>query len=319
MSWNREDLWTKAALFMSRAVEEDRENETFGLWAAMGLELLARSAVAKVSPLLLAEPDRDQKNALHFLGYGSGTPKSIATTQVLLLCRTLVPDFTEDELKGASALINRRNDELHTGEAAFSSFPTQAWLPGFYRCCKILAEFQGESLESLLGNEEAKAAAETLKKTEENTLGKVKSLIAAHAKVFSGKDAEEQARLSEEAEKQSLAQVHHGHHRVKCPSCSRVATVQGDTYGSVRVEHGDGRITVRQNVVPTRFSCLACGLRLTGYAELLAASVADHFTRRIEYTPEEYYELIDPNDSDQMREYMRQYGEHHGFFEFNND
>jgi hypothetical protein len=319
MSWQRDHLWAKSVLFMSRAVAEDREDETFGLWAAMGLELLARASVSKVSPLLLAEPEKDQRNVLHALGFGSGSPKSIATTQVLLLCRTFIPEFTEDELKASSALVNRRNDELHTGEAAFASFPTQSWLPGFYRCCKVLSEFQGETLDTLFGEEEAKAALEILHKCEENVLGKVKSLIAAHARVFAGKDNNERTRLASEAEKQGLILACHGHHRVKCPSCDSIATVQGDAFGGERIEHGDGTITVRQSVLPTRFACSACELKLSGYAELLAAGVADHFTRRTEFTPEEYYDLVDPNDSEQMREYMRHHGEDHGYFEFNNE
>ena len=319
MSWKRDDLWSKAVLFMSKAAEEDRERESFGLWAALGLELLARAAVSSVSPLLLADPERDQKNMLHALGFGSGSPKSLATAQVLLLCRTLIPEFTDEELKSASTLISRRNNELHTGEAAFASFPTQIWLPGFYRCCKILAEFQGERLDALFGAEEAAAANETLKRTEESTVGKVRSLIAAHAKVFEVKEKEDQDRLAAEAEKQGQSLSRHGHHRVKCPACKSVSTVHGDTFGGERVEHGDGLIVIRQSVMPTRFACAACELKLSGYAELSAAAIADHYTRRTEYTPEEYYELIDPNDSDQMQKYMRDYGERHDYNEFNNE
>jgi hypothetical protein len=319
MSWERDALWAKAVLFMGRATAEDRESDTFGLWAAMGLELLVRSAVSKVSPLLLADPERDQRNILHALGHGTGTPKSIATAQALLLCRTLIPEFTEEEFKAALALISRRNDELHTGEAAFTSFPIQSWIRGFYHCCKVLSEFQDESLETLFGADEAKAAEETLRRGEENTLAKVKASIAAHAKVFGGKDDAEKTRLIGEAEKQGQTLAHQGHHRVLCPACTSVATVQGDMFGGERIEHGDGMIIVRRSVVPTRFSCPACELKLSGYADLLAANVADHFTRRIEFTPEEYYELIDPNDQDQMRRYMRDYGEDHGFYEFNNE
>src|SRR5690606_13637190 len=119
MSWNRDALWNKAKLFFERAFQEERGSPLFGLWAAMGMELLVRSAVAHVSPLLLAEPDREQRNILHAFQAASGSPKSITAIQSVLLCRTLVPDFTEAELKSASALLNRRNDELHTGEAAF--------------------------------------------------------------------------------------------------------------------------------------------------------------------------------------------------------
>jgi hypothetical protein len=316
MTWDRAALWTKAKLFMERAAEQDRESDTFGLWAAMGLELLARSALAKISPTLLAEPDKDQRNILHALGHGSGaSPKSISTMQVLLLCRTLVPEFTEEEFKAASSIISRRNDELHTGSAAFHEYPIQNWLPGFYRCCKVLSEYQDESLSTLFGVEEAVIAEQSLQRAEASTLSAVKAQIAAHLRVFQAKDAEERKVLMAEAKQKSESLAHAGHHRVACPSCGSVATVQGDVYGGERVEHYERVITVRQSVVPTRFACIACGLKLAGYAELHAAGVADHFTQRREYTPEEYYGLIDPSDHETMREYA----EHHNFYEFNNE
>lgn len=316
MTWERKPLWDKATLYMERAMAQDREQETFGLWAAMALELLTRSAVSKISPTLLAEPDRDQKNILHALGLGSGgVPKSIVTAQVLALCRTLIPSFTEDEVKAASALIGRRNEELHTGSAAFLSFPTQSWLPGFYRCCKVLAESQGESLNSLLGTDEAKVAENILQETEKNLLDKIRSLIAAHTKVFDGKDQLERERLAAESEQQGVILSHQKHHRVKCPACKCTATVQGDVYGGEQVEHGDEKIIVRQNVVPMRFMCSACGLKLSGYGELLAAGLADHFTHRTEFSPGDYYELVDPLDEDMMQAYA----ENHGYYQFSND
>lgn len=316
MTWETKPLWTKAVLYMGRAVMQDREQDTFGLWAAMGLELLARAALAKVSPTLLAEPDREQRNLLHALGYGTGgPPKSIPTVQVLLLCRTLIAAFTEEEVRAASALVGRRNEELHTGAASFMAFPTQSWLPGFYRCCKVLCEFQGETLASLLGEDEAKVAEKTLEETAKNLKEKVMSLIAAHKKVFDAKDQAEREQLAAEAEQEGLRLAHQKHHRVKCPACGCTSTVQGDVYGGEHVEHTGSAIVVRQNVHPTRFACLACGLKLSGYGELLAAGLADHFTHRTEFTPEAYYELVDPSDHDAMRDYA----EDHGYYHFSND
>ena len=316
MSWEREHLWIKAVLFLQRAAGEDRESATFGLWASLGLELLARAAVAKTSSALLADPDKEQKNLLHALGVtSSNAPKSISTIQVLSLCRILVPGFTEEEFKSSSSLLNRRNEELHTGAAAFETFPTQTWLAGFYRSCKILAEHQGESLASLLGTDEAQVALEMLGKVEASVLGKVKSSIAAHAKVFEEKDTEDRLKLSADAQVESNNLSHRGHHRVECPACKSVATVQGTTYGGERIEHKNDLIIVRENVIPTRFQCRACGLKLDGYQELVAAGVGDHFTHRVEYSPPDYYELIDPND----HETMSRYAEDHGFYEFNNE
>lgn len=67
MSWDREPLFAKASLYFEKAFEQDREEPFFGLWCAMGLELLLRSAVSNVSPTLLAEPQRDHQNLLHAL------------------------------------------------------------------------------------------------------------------------------------------------------------------------------------------------------------------------------------------------------------
>ena len=317
MSWDRDSLWAKAKLYFERAFETDREDDAFGLWCAMGLELLARASVSRFSPTLLAEPDRDHKYLLIALDLGSAqvSRKSIATNQVLSLCKTLIPDFTEEQFKLASALTGRRNEELHSGTAAFSEYSTQQWIAGFYKCCKILAESQHESLTSLFGEGEAKTAEDIISEMAVEVKSKVQSRIAAYKKVFDEKEERERILLSEEAEKQGEILSHKGYHRVTCPACSSIATVQGDTYGREQIEHTEDEIIVRQSVIPTRFSCSACGLKLNGYGELSAASVADHFTHRTHYTPEEYYDLVDPNDT----ETMRSYAEDQGYYFFSNE
>ncbi|MET4599894.1 hypothetical protein [Stenotrophomonas sp. 2694] len=319
MSWDKESLWQKSILFMERAFKEEREGDVFPLWASMGLELLCRSAVAHVSPLLLAEPERDQKNALHILGFGTSSPRSINTTQVLGLCKVLFTDFTDEEVKAASTLIGRRNEELHTGAAAYAAFRVQDWLPGFFRCCDVLATAIGQSLEALLGPEEATAARDTLVAADKSIGSNVKTDILAHAKVFKAKDEAERKVLAEASQRLGDELAGQRHHRVVCPACECVATVQGADVGKQKVEHGDGCIVVRQTVLPNRFNCSACGLKLAGYQALRAAGVADHFTRRSEFTPSEYYELVDPEDSSVMDEYMRDYAERHDYYQFNND
>lgn len=317
MSWDRDSLFAKSRLYFERAFATEREDDSFGLWCSMGLELLARSAVANFSPALLAEPDRDHKYLLIALELGSAKTarKSIATNQVLSLCKTLITDFTDEQHKLSSALTGRRNEELHSGTAAFAEYSTQQWIAGFYKCCKILAESQNESLTSLYGDDEAKSAETIITEVEGKVTEKILSLIAAHKKVFDGKDGDEQEKLREESAKQGEVLSHKQHHRVDCPSCQCVATVQGDTYGQEQIENKEDEIIVRQSVIPTKFSCPACELKLNGYGELVSANVADHFTHRVHYTPEEYYELVDPNDGVAMQSYA----EDHGYYFFSND
>lgn len=304
MSWEREPLFTKAKLYFEKAYEEDKEEPFFGLWCAMGLELLARSAMSHISPTLLAEPDRDHQNLLHALNLGSAKSqkKSIGMIQIISLCQTLIPDFTATDFTIASAIINRRNEEVHTGAAAFEEYPTQQWIAGFYKCCKILSEFQGESLNSLFGDDIQKEAELILAEIEEEVIGKTKGLIAAHNKVFSNKEAELQEALRKTAQENGDKLAHRGYHRVDCPACGCVSTVIGEPYGKDTIENADNEIIVRQSILPTKFNCTACELKLNGYNSLSAAGIANHYTRRQNYSPEEYYDMINPEDYDSLNE-----------------
>ena len=304
MSWKREPLFTKAKLYFEKAYNEDKEEPYFGLWCAMGLELLARSAVSHVSPTLLAEPDREHQNLLHALNLGSAKSKrkSIGMIQIISLCQTLIPDFTDSNFKIASAIINRRNEEVHTGAAAFEEYPTQQWIAGFYKCCKILSEFQDESLNSLFGEDIQKEANLILEEIKEEEIGKTKSLIAAHKKVFDAKEAEAQEILRNSAQENGDKLAYRGYHRVECPSCKCTSTVIGEPYGKETIENTEDEIIVRQSILPTKFSCTACELKLNGYNSLAAAGIANHYTRRNNYSPEEYYDMINPEDYDSLNE-----------------
>lgn len=317
MSWDKDSLWTKSKLYFERSFDVDRTDDVFGLWCAMGLELLSRSTIAYFSPMLLADPDKEQRHLLTALGLASSTAqsKSIPTNQVLRLCKELIPEFTDDELSIARALAGRRNEELHSGAAAFVEYKHQAWIGGFYKCCKVLAEAQDESLTSLLGQEEAQTAEKIIEEVNSEVTSKVKGKIAAYAKVFGEKDPEERDNLKLASEKKGAALSLQQHHRVECPACKCVATVQGDRYGREQIENKENEIIVRQTVIPTKFLCEACGLKLNGYGELIAANIADHFTHRVHHTPEEFYELVDPNDV----QTMDMYAEDHGYYHFSND
>lgn len=314
MSWERDPLWAKARLFFDRAFEQSRDDPAFGLWCSLGLEILARAALASVSPTLLAESDQNHKYLLHALGRGSErTPrKSIGAARVLSLCNLLFPEFGKEDLTAALALVNRRNEELHSGAAAFEAYPPSQWLTGLYKACRALATGMGESLETLFGEDEAKVAKDILAEDRTNTVERIKKRIASHRSVFEAKppDEQKQAKIKSEEEGKTLA--FQGYHRVTCPACGAVATVQGQTFGKEHMTDEDGEIVVRQALSPTSLSCSACGLKLEGYAELEASDLGGHYTHRTSYTPEEYYGLIHPDDlpshieeylSGQMEEY----------------
>lgn len=308
MYWERDPLWAKARLFLEHALEHDRDDTRFGLWCAFGLELLARSAVSTVSPTLLAAPDHDHKHLLHVLGRGNPKvgPQSVGSRQLFRLCEDLFPAFTAEHSTSANALINRRNAELHTGQSAFDGYTTQHWIAGFYACCKALAEALGESLETLLGTTEAAEADTVLRVAEKEVRKRVQDRIARYRDVFADRPDAERRTAQATAEMEASRLAHARHHRVRCPACSSVATLQGDILGSSKVEDEGGEIVVKQAVAPRRCACSACGLKLDGYAELVAAGLGDQYTRTTRYSPEEYYELLSPDDHAEVERIARE-------------
>jgi transcription elongation factor Elf1 len=308
MIWERDPLWAKAKLFFDRAFEQSADDPLYGLWCSLGLELLARAAIASVSPALLAEPDREHKNLLQALGVGPklSAPKSISIAQVLAQCQNLFVNFTKEDFLASMALINRRNAEFHSAEAAFDSYPSKQWLPSFYHACSSLVEVLNETLESLMGTEQARVAAEVLKQSKDSVQNRVSATIAAHKGDFEAKEFDERCAAIEAAHKQTARLVYERHHKVICPACGSDAVVEGDAFGAKKLDHEDDEIVVRQSVSPRVFNCFACGLKLSGYAELDAADLGGTYTRRTSFSPEEYYGLIDPETAD-MSEYVDKY------------
>src|SRR5215213_12010685 len=64
--WDSEALWIKAKLFINYALDdgETRSFDERALWASLSLELLAKAALSRASPLLIAVPNEDGKNLL---------------------------------------------------------------------------------------------------------------------------------------------------------------------------------------------------------------------------------------------------------------
>ena len=65
MNWSKDALLSKAKLYFTKAFEEEKDSPFFGIFCALGLELLARAALANISPTLLADNANAQGNILY--------------------------------------------------------------------------------------------------------------------------------------------------------------------------------------------------------------------------------------------------------------
>lgn len=292
---------------MERALAAPRDGDLFPFWASLALELLARAALAKTSPVLLADAsDADGRHLLHALGLEpkvkTYVPKSITASDVLTRCEQIVPAFTKDIESFCRGFTNKRNEELHSGGSPFLEVPTQSWLPRYFEASKVLLAFQGLKLDDFVGAEEAKAAEVMLQAVADEAAKNVQKQISAYAEVWKSKKADEQEQQSKQAEKQ--AQPWRGH-VVRCPACGSPALLTGEEVKQQPPVLEGEEIVVRSVLLPTKFECTACGLEIDGHSLLHAAGLGGQFTRRTVYDPVDYYASEDYSSD--------------GGYEFNNE
>lgn len=285
-------LLAKAQRYCEVMLSHDRSEWQFAILSSMALELLARAALARVSPVLLADAEgKDNWDHIYYaLGYTPKTPKfsprSITMEQVRRRLRDIVPGFDKEADEFCSVHVGRRNAELHSGELPFEEVPTTEWLPQFYRCCDVLMRFLRLALSDLLGDTEAKLADQMIAAAADLAAKSVLGDIRAHQTVWERKEPSEQTKASAQASIWATRQIGHV---VKCPACKSDALLVGDPVGNPRKTIDGDEITEVQMMLPTSFRCLACNLRIAGLARLGAASLGSTYNRTIRYDAAEHY------------------------------
>jgi hypothetical protein len=130
--YDHEALWAKAKVFLNRAMDPgpDRSFDEQALWASAALELLAKAALARVSPLLIAEPTEEGLNILIAAGLVQGNAQftSVSASTVFKRCERAFEPFSATEaMKFAAA----RNEYVHGSGIGFMAIPPQAWWPRY--------------------------------------------------------------------------------------------------------------------------------------------------------------------------------------------
>ena len=287
--WSSEALFNKALLYVGEMEKHPADQWQFAFWSSLSLELLARAAVAYVSPTLLADR-KDWHNVYHALGYPATikqfTPVSVATNEALRILREILPEFTDEMFQFCVKHCAYRNAELHSGEEVFAELGTSEWLAKYYACCDVFLRSMGKTLHELVADTQAaKALIASLSDTAAKA---VEQDIKQHRALWASKTpAEQQAAL---AEATSWASRHAGH-RVKCPACDSPAIIRGSGHGPVSTDVSEDLIVQRQNVLPSSFECVACDLKIAGLSKLSACGLGDAFTATSTWSAAEFFGL----------------------------
>ena len=77
---------------------------------------------------------------------------------------------------------------------------------------------------------------------------------------------------------------------------SRISVKLNDTELFLFFYGSKDMIKEKQEYLPSKFECIACGLKIAGLSHLSAAGLGDIYVQTSFYTPSEFYELEDPAD-----------------------
>lgn len=271
--YDHDALWLKAKLFLNRAIEDEdvRAFDERALWASLALELLAKAALARVSPLLIAEPTEEGTNLLIASGLieGHARFKSVRAKTLYSRCHKAFKPFSEAE---ATKITQARNDYLHSSAAGFTSIPEAAWWPKFWTLAVILIHALERDVDDLVGYDRANTVEAHLEQNKKNIEHRTEMLIErARQRLAQYEAGTLPARVATDwSPGDALPAGLRYHNSVTCPACGGRGTIEGEEAIDVdiryeRLYEDDYDVMVDVTASAEYFSCPECGLILDNY------------------------------------------------------
>lgn len=298
-----EPILGKSKIFIRRAVarKESGDLDEYQLWASLALELLGKAALSAIHPSLIVDPTHSPSL---FAASGitlSTDIKTIAAHTLFERLRHLTSGFDENVKGFCNAIAQRRNVELHSGEAPFRAMRLEVWEAQFWHAAQLILDTMSASLEEWLGADQAKAPKELLRHAQEARRGAVMIRIQRARERFSErKKADRERALADASGKE--AYHYRGLFRLladkewetACPACGGKAFLAGvqvfeEVVDTTTDEEGAWE-SVETHYQAEEFHCPVCDLLLEGTDDIATAELPRDFseveTREREYEPD---------------------------------
>ena len=279
--YDHEALRTKAKAFINRAFDAaDRSSfEEAALWAALSLELLAKSALSKVNPLLIADPNDDGKSLLIAAGISSDLAgfKTIPAKAAFSRCQRSFPPFNAAE---AGRIAIERNEEMHSGGLPFAEVKQEQWWSRFWGQAVLLLNAQDESLEDFVGSDRIGAVEAYLAINVQTLALRVHLMIERATQrlvLVQGGTLTSVAAADLSTRTIIIGPEHEGH--APCPACGAQGGLLGDYVADSDTQY-DHENYVAWEVLTVNadfFVCKQCGLLLEGPDFVRAAGLPETF------------------------------------------
>jgi hypothetical protein len=307
VSISSEGLLAKSKLQAKRSLEAKASGDEAEcqLWAAGALELLAKAQLAGIHSSLVVDVE-NTNSLLEANGVSTGTRvRTVSATVAYARLKHTVAGFTTPVHDECRKLAERRNAELHSGEAACASVPMSAWEGDFWNAAETILVSMGMDLAEWLGAD-SKAPEHLLKAYRQAKRNAAKQRVKQHQEAFDktpegklkGKKFTElvagTGSKSPEAESRNFHYLYSKYWHRECPACETMAVVAGDLDWEETAQEQSGAEPgyeiVDRMYTPEELYCPTCKLSLVGMEALDAAGMDDGFEETVEqemrYEPE---------------------------------
>lgn len=285
--YDHEALWIKAKVFLNRAMDEEsiRSFDEQALWASAALELLGKAALARVSPLLIAEPTEEGVNILIATGLIEGNAKftSVRASTVFKRCARAFRPFNAVD---AQRFADARNEYLHGSGLGFPALSPQVWWPQFWALAAVLVTAQDRELDELVGPDRVATVETYLEQNTKNVEHRTESLIGRAKQRLAQYQAgtlPAKVQLEWKANPSLTAMLSYNT-SAACPACGASGTLEGEdgsdtTYEYERGDDEDdpGTIWATVTVPSDYFSCSTCHLVLDRFELIEQAGLPESF------------------------------------------
>ncbi|OJX70204.1 MAG: hypothetical protein BGO95_04195 [Micrococcales bacterium 73-13] len=287
-------LWIKARMFVHRAMDDGREFDEQAFWASAAFELLGKAALAKVSPILIANPNPDGHSLLVASGLLEVDDKffTIPAKALWSRCHRAFKPFNEQE---AAYISSVRNDYLHAGGVGREGTP-EAWWPRYWAQVAILVSHLDRDLEELVGRERERVVTQYLETNRENVKRRAEALIERARSRLALHESGSMSVTLERAWAGFSPYYFQHTTSAECPACGSSGTLSGDTVLETKAEfvtlHGEEDqfedVIVFVTVATDGFACPRCHLELNDLDLIEAVGLDTDF--EVEGDPSSYYE-----------------------------
>lgn len=285
MPFDSEGLWIKSRLFINRALDPATEFEEAAFWACCALELLGKSALARVNPLLIALPTDDGNSLLVAAGVVDD-PQTFVTVQAKAVWARCGRAFRQFNVSEARELSIGRNAYIHSAAVGFNLIPPADWWPRYWALAHVLIAHCDKSVEDYVGSTRAEAVQAHLETNRANRDRRLKALLENARLQLRLHDANSMSGPMMIEWERFTSPIINWSYRdyAPCPACNGDAEVGGDEVLERDVSmpyfehHEDPEPQVTLSIATAEIACDACHLVISDFELLELADIELTFT-----------------------------------------